>query len=224
MSVSRISKSADAAHIRRFKKLRPKARFKELSKRDQYIVTARTLAHMLDETRKTIGGPTGKITGGYRLTLGVIDARYIEIDPATGLLTRNSVRKIKRAVANAFKGALGRDAIFMFTIEQRNKAGHPVSPHIHALAVVPFRFGSVPDLKRRLYKIAGADDSDTIKSAHISVWGKRRLELAPAEADFRRTALYDTKNDQTEIYRSRALMVHVHQHFEVLKKHYKVST
>lgn len=223
MAVSRISKAADAAHIRRFKKLRPKARFKELSKGDQYIVTARTLAYMLDETRKAIGGPLGKITSGYRLILRSIDARYIEFDPMTDLLTRNSVRKIKRTVANAFRGALGHEALFMFTIEQQDKDGLLISPHVHALAIVPFRSGSLVDLKRRLHRVAGDDDPDTIMSKHISVWGKGPLELAPAEADFRRAALYDTKNDQSEIYRSKALLVHVHQHFERLKKHYKVS-
>lgn len=31
---------------------------------------------MLDKTRKAIGGPLGKITGGHQLTPGTIDTRY----------------------------------------------------------------------------------------------------------------------------------------------------
>lgn len=224
MAVSKKARAADEAFVRRFKKLRPKARFKELSKGDQYVVTARTLAHMLAKTRKTIGGPLGKVTSGHRFTIRTIAPRYIEVDPTTGLLTKNSVKKIKRAVANAFRDALGDEALFMFTIEQHDKAGVPTLAHLHAIAVVPFRLGNISDLKRRLHRVAGEDEPSTVKVQALSIWGQRHNEMAPAEADFRRAALYDRKDDRSETFRSKALLVHVHERFEELKKHYKGRT
>jgi len=224
MAVSRTARRADAAHIRRFKKLRPKARFKELTKGDQYIVTARTLSHQLKQRRGAVGVKWAELTSSRRYTIRTIAPRYVEIDSTTGFLTEASIRKIKRAVANAFKAAFGPEALFMFTIEQQDKDGLPIAPHVHAIAVEPYDLGNIANLMMRLHRIAGEDEPNTVMIQRLAIWGERDFGLGLAEADFRRVALYDSKNNRSVTYRSKELLVHVHEHFEELKKHYKVST
>lgn len=222
MSVSKKAKAEDMAHMRRLKKLTPKARFKDVSKLDQYIITARTLSHQLAELRKSIGGWQGKIASGYQITVRTIDRRYVETDPATGFLTRSSVQKIKRAVSNAFKKSIGSDTQFMFVIEQQDKGGSACAPHIHALSNIPFKPGTIPELKKRLHKVAGESDKETVKLDPLSVYSKHHSEYAPGEGHYRRTASYGSKNDNSHHFRSKSLLVHVHAHFEELKKRYGI--
>lgn len=156
--------------------------------------------------------------------MGTIAPRYVEIDPGTGLLTDDSLKRIKRAVANAFRGALGQEALFMFAIEQQDKTGAPIQPHVHALAIVPHAPGIISKLKGRLHKVAGEEDPDTVKAQRIFRWRQLNNELALAEADFRRAAQYGVKNENSAVFRSKALLDHVHRRFEELKKHHKVCT
>jgi len=224
MGVSKEAGRADVAFTRRFKKLTPGARFKSMTKGDQYVVTARTLSDQLVVLRDTIGREqNGALANGTQVTIREIHIKYVEIDPGTGLLTRSSASRIKRAVANALKSVLGKDAMFMFTIEQQDKEGNPCSPHVHALINAPFRGEVSKKLKIKLHKFAGSDKDGTVEIQTMFRWRKRRNELSPADADYRRVAQYAAKNDQTVFYRSKTLMEHVHARFEELKKHHGIT-
>ncbi len=202
------------------KTLAPKARFKSLSKVDQYTVTARTLAHLLGQRKRE--DPRRRVMYfAYHIAVGSIDRRYLEFDPATGLLTANSIKKIKRATAASLKSSLGRDAYFMFAIEQQDKAGRIMAPHLHILTVALFTKLYHQELLTKLARVAGDDSPGTIEVRKYSALVKRSNELAWNEADTRRLALYSMKNDATAIYRSKSLLSHVHARFDELKQHHR---
>ncbi|MFC4671019.1 hypothetical protein ACFO5X_20890 [Seohaeicola nanhaiensis] len=203
------------------KRLRPKARFKELIKPDQYVVTSAALSDRLRILRDSRGGMSAKLANGYQITVREIDPRYVVRDTVTGLLTRESVQDIKRVVSRAFKKVLGRDAEFMFIIEQQDKAGGLTAPHIHALALHPFMSNVIPKLRPKFYKIAGTDDPKTVHFQLLTRIGSHPMEYSPAETHFRGAASYAVKNDFSEAYRSKALMVHVHAFFERYKERFR---
>ncbi len=218
--VSKLAKNKDAAHQRRIKKINPKQRFKALSKADQYIVTARALADILKQKREEKG--QRHVWSGCHVTVNQLKANLIEIDPATGVLKQSSVMKIKRAMADAIKRTLGPDAAFMMVVEDRDKLGAPVEPHVHIIAMKHFRLGGMQNLRKALYKVAEKSDEKTVKVNDLSpVTGyKRHLERVRDEADFRRTAGYNTKNEDSRFYRSKIVLEHVPETWEALTAHY----
>lgn len=220
MTVSKIAKSKDDAHVRRMKKAKPKQRFKTLSKVDQYIVTGRALADLLNQKRKE-KGKKHEWTGLY-LVVSQFKASYIEVDPATGLLTQSAIMKIKRAMANAIKRVLGPDAAFAMAIEFHDKTGLPVEPHGHIIVIKHLYQGTMKDLEKALHKIAGNSDPGTVDIQYLSKHAgyKHHLARVRDEADFRRTAGYDAKNEHTRFYRSKTVLTHVPGIWEALKAHY----
>lgn len=218
MGVSRRAKAEDLKYLRRFKKLRPKARFKEQSRQDQCVCIARALSGQLLQPMKY------GIVYGQMITVRSIDPRYIEIDTTSGWLTEKSVNKIKRKVATAFKRVLGADGCFMFAIEQQDKDGNPCAPHIHAIGNFTLLKHNRNVLEAELHKVAGESDPDTVSFS--PPWFSIRKQWnvrTPRDADYRRAANYLCKNDQTKTYRSENLMQHVHETFEELKRHHGVA-
>lgn len=201
-------------------KVTPKKRFKTLSKLDQYIVTGRALADLLDNKRQ-IKGQRHEWTG-IHVTVEKLKASLIELDPATGLPTQTSVMKIKRAVANAIRRTLGSDAAFIMAIEYRDKLGAPVPPHVHVMAIKHLFQGYTRDIRTALHKVAGDSDPKTVKVSFLSPHAryKRHLERVRNEADFRRTAGYGAKNEDTRFYRSKTVLTHVPEIWDSLKAHY----
>jgi hypothetical protein len=219
VAIAKFAKNMDATHIKHMKKLRPKARFKTLSKADQYTVTARTLAHMLGRLKKE-NPRTRTMFFAYHVTTEKIDRRYLSFDPVTGFLTDDSFRRIRRATARAMKSSLGKDAYFMFAMEQQDKYGSICAPHLHILAVAELIPGRNRILREDLSKLTGDDSPGVVEVQRYSSLTKRANELAWNEADTRRLALYAMKNDQTRVYRSRNLLDEVHARFEELKRYY----
>lgn len=218
MGVSPKAKAEDTKFLRRFKKLRPKARFKELSKQDQFVITAHAFSKLLARPKK------GGLDLGQMITVRTIDPRYVEREAASGWLTKNSELKIKRAATDAFKRVLGKDACFMFVIEQQDKEGNPCAPHIHALAKMTLLKHNIHALEAELQKVAGDNQPNTIRFTRSWCWiSKHPSERNPGEADLRRAAQYFCKNDQTKQCRSQSLMQHVHETFEELKRHHGVA-
>ncbi len=209
------ARSLDQRHQRRIKKVTPKARFKSLTPQDQYTVTARALSALGDEARKKMPYNKSKLFHSYHITIGSIASGHTSIDPSSGLLTNGSIKKIKRAVATAAKLAIGKDAIFMFSIEQQDKNGNPCEPHIHMLA----NLYTVPDiskLRSKFYRIAGKIERNTVKFQRTTSL-KKSNETSKGEAAARRVALYGVKNADSRTYRTSALMKHVHGVFEDIK-------
>lgn len=218
--VSKLAKNKDAAHQNRMKKVKPKQRFKTLSKVDQYIVTGRALADLLSQKR-TEKGDKHEWAGIY-VVVRQFKASYIEIDPATCLPTQSSVMKIKRALANAVKRVLGPDAAFIMAIEYQDGVGDPIRPHAQIIAIKHRKQGTVKDLKQALQKVADDYHKDTVKVGYLSKLAgyKRERERVRDEADFRRAAGYDAKNDNSRFYRSKTTLHHLPGTWEDLKAHY----
>lgn len=200
--------------------LSPKARFKSLSKVDQFTVTARTLAHEFDLWRKATGS-TGSMVFAHNFTMEKLRTDLVEYDASGLWLTTQSIKRIKLAVSRAIKRSLGREAKFMFAIEQQDKNGEPVRPHVHGLAVMRFQPLYHRDLKTRLQHVAGDDSRGVVQISKYSSLVKHGTARIHSEADTRRLALYAAKNNRTVFYRSKPLLVLVHAHFEDLKRHYR---
>lgn len=218
--VSKLAKNKDAAHIRRMKKVRPKQRFKTLSKLDQYIVAGRALAKMLDQERRVKGKKFE--WSGMHIVVNKLKPCHIETDPTTGLLTQSAIMKIKRAMANAIKRILGPDTAFIMAIEYQNKVGAPIEPHVHIIAIKHLFRGALKDVRAALHRVAGNSDSDTVDIQYLSKHPgyKRHLERIRNEADFRRTAGYGAKNEDSRFYRSKAVIAHIPETWESLKTYY----
>ncbi len=219
MAFSKIARAKDAAHMARIKKLKPKQRFKTLSKTDQYILTARVLAEHLNQKRVK---SEKHHWAGKHWSTNQIKASYVEHDPVTGLLTDASIKKIKRAASNAVKSVFGKDAMFCLAIEDQDKDGFYIEPHLHIIVVHRFQSGAAKRLKEALQKVAGTTASGSVQSSYLSKFAGSRHHKSRVrdEADFRRTAGYGAKNAQTRIYRSKTVIVHLPAIFEMLKAHY----
>lgn len=210
------ARSLDQRHQRRIKKVTLKARFKSLTPLDQYTVTARALSALGDEARKKMPYNKSKLFHSHHITIGSIASRYISFDPRSGSLTNESIRKIKRAVSDATKLAIGKDAIFMFSIEQQDKTGGTCEPHIHMLANI-YILPDISKLRSKLCGIAGASARNTVQFKRITKLDKHHAETSKGEAAARRVALYGVKNANSRTYRASALMKHVHSVFEDIK-------
>jgi hypothetical protein len=218
MTISEAAAKADKAHSNSLKKLTPKARFKSLSRADQFIVAARTLADQLEAWKKRARFSERRMLFCHSFTLSQIAPRYIVIDPKTGLVTSQSIAKVKRALANAVKQSLGSEASFMFAIEQQDRAGERCAPHVHGLVNARFIPLDHKDFVARLAAVAGDDGPGTVSVKKISSLTKQPRERAWSDPSIRRFAQYATKNCHTVHYRSAPLMRDVPETYEALKR------
>ena len=215
MAISNQARAADIRHIRQFKKLTPKARFKSLPKADQYVVYARALADIREEDSRKARSPIAFFIRS--ITIASIADKYLEFEPATGRLTKDSIRKIKRAFSNAFKASLGQEAYFMYAIEQQDKKGMACIPHMHGMAITP---QLSPTLAANLQKVAGSSAKGSVKLEILSKLPLKPKERVLGDTDVRRWAQYSVKNDLTVVCRSRALIQRMPPSFEGLKGYY----
>ncbi len=215
MKTSKISDSADLAHKRRLAKVTPKARFKTLNKRDQYTVYARTLSSLLGAERKR-NYRQSMLHHGYHITVSNLRPSLL-IKGADGDLEARTVAKIKRAVSNCFKQHISKDAAFMFVIEEKDKQENGVEAHVHAIANMR-AYPTVARLRKGLLRLTDGSKAKSVKIQRMTELKQRWNERAPSEKEYRKTALYIMKNTGSRTYRSKALMTHLNDTFEALKK------
>lgn len=218
MARSRVAKRQIDAHRNRLKALPPKTRFKSLSKKDQYIVLARSLAAVLDDRRRRMKG-SGANLHAWAFNVSNLKPALLQEEPSTGLITQDSKQRIKRAVSDLLRKEIGQDAYFIFAIEQFDGAGTP-KPHLHG--VVLCYVLQRPRLKRVLQRLTDASSESAVRLDRLTRLGKKLPnELATNEADYLAYVAYTMKDENTWTFRSRTLIKPAQEHFEYLKKHYR---